>query len=427
MPSTRLTRRSALAGLGASSLASLTGCLGSVLSGSERDHDRDAPVGAVDGPWPTYQRDFRNSGYAPDLSGPSESATLELLRATPTAFATTVSLGGGDEDGGGGGFFGASGGDGNRGAYYGLPLREPGSGGSDGPSWRTRYVHGKSSPTVVGDALFVSTAEFVGAYDARTGEHCWSVTGEGVGDTRNAPVSVEGTLVTHGGDVVAGRDPVTGEERWQHGTDHGFGTSVVGGDGVVYALVTDRDGSTTTPEGSGDEDRFGVVSLDAATGEKRWRRLDLPQPGSALVVDGERLYYGAPGGEVYALSTGDGGTEWRASVGFDGDSVTGLAVTDERLHVETSGFGALVALGAESGEESWSRSATATSYRVPPVVAGDTRFVVDSRTLRALDEATGETRWSTSLGVEPVGPLSVSGDALYLVGEGRESGVFRVR
>ncbi|MFC4359705.1 PQQ-binding-like beta-propeller repeat protein [Halobium salinum] len=418
MPSTRLTRRAALAGVGASTLASLTGCLGSVLTRFERDHDRDAPVGAVgavDGPWPTYQRDFRNSGYAPDLSGPDESATLELLKATPTAFATTVSLGAG------GALVGVSDGDGNAGGYYALP----GTGG--GPSWRNGYVHGKSSPTVAGDALFVSTAEYVAAYDARTGEHCWSVTGEGVGDTRNAPVLVGETVVAHGGDLVVGRNPATGAERWQYETDHGFGASVVAVGDAVYALVTDRDESATTAESSGDEDRFGVVSLDAATGEERWRRLDLPEPRSALVVDDGRVYYGAPDGEVYALSTGDGGTEWRASVGFDGDSVAGLAVTDERLHVESSTTGELAALGVETGEEAWSRSVVETNYRAPPVVAGGTRFVVGSRTLGALDETTGETRWSTSLGVEPVGPLSVSEDALYFVGEGRESGVYRVQ
>ncbi|QLC33063.1 PQQ-binding-like beta-propeller repeat protein [Halarchaeum sp. CBA1220] len=401
MPSNAQTRRGLLAATGTTALASLTGCIGRVVAGADRVHERDAPVGDVTGAWPTYQHDFANTGGTAD-GGPSGDPAASSVAAVAIATGTSVTLAGGR------GVVGYSDGDGEAGAYRGFGLD------SSTESWSVRYPYGKSTPTVAGDAVFVSTAEFVAAYDGRNGELCWRTDQGGYGAVSNAPVLAADTLLTDDGETVYGRDPATGEKRWHYDAG-GSGAAVVARDGVAYTTVGTSEETT------------GVAALDPMSGEERWRRHGLPESTVPLVVGENHLYYAAHRGDVYALALDDGATEWRASVPLPENGSPYAAVSGDTLHVQ-SPDGALAAFDVTDGATKWARELDADLGPRPPVVAADTRFALGDETLYALDAASGETTWSLGLDVRPalMSAPSVRGSALYYAGHGRDPGVVRV-
>ncbi|CQR51985.1 MULTISPECIES: outer membrane protein assembly factor BamB family protein [Haloferax] len=407
MPSNKQTRRAVLAAGGATALASLSGCVARAFSALdvEREYRRDAPVGDVAGAWPTYQRDFANTGHTTD-PGPSADASVERIASGDAALGTSVALADGR------GVLGYSDGEGEDGVYRALDLDSETAPAESDDAWTIDYAYGKSTPTLAGDAMFVSTAEFVAAYDARTGERCWRTSEGGYGTPANAPVLAAGTLVDGGGSTVFGRDPATGEERWSY--DAGRASpGLVARDGVVY-----------TPIGA-DGLALGVAALDAATGEERWRREDIPQTGVPFAVGDAHLYYNAHRGNVFALALEDGSTQWRASIPLPENGSPQTAVAGDTLHVQSS-RGSLAAFDAADGATNWSLSLDADTFSRPPVVADDTRFVATDDRISAISAASGEELWSKALDARPTGGLSVRGSELYFAGTGRNPGVFRV-
>lgn len=415
MPSTHPSRRDVLAATGAAALGSLAGCVGSLVGGIERTYERDAPVGAVDGAWPTYQHDFANTGHTVDAAGPWPDPPVERVAAIPTHFATVVSVV--DRAG----FVGVGRDDdveSDRDAYYRVPL----AGGP--PAWRSTYQHGKATPTVAGDAVFVSAAEFLAAYDAADGALCWKHRGGGHGSLANAPVLVGDTLVEHGGGGVTGYDARTGERRWQFAASPALPTpNVAARDGVAYAPAGDPDV----------EDSYGIVALAAESGEEQWRRDDIRPGWSPLVVDADNVYVADERGTVRALARGDGSTRWRSSVASGERSAPWVAVADGLVHVQSPTPGGLAAFDAASGEEVWRTALSGTDPVGPPAVAGTTRFTLAEGSVRAslhaLDAATGTEQWAVALGFDLPArtALSVAGDAAYVVGYGTDAGgVYRV-
>lgn len=83
-----------------------------------------------------------------------------------------------------------------------------------------------------------------------------------------------------------------------------------------------------------------------------------------------------------------------------------VADADDRFVVAGTGEGAVVALAAETGEVVWTRDLTHgssleeyNSYAMYPTIADDTVFVASSTgVLYALELATGEERWASSVG-----------------------------
>ncbi|GGL44309.1 hypothetical protein GCM10009037_29650 [Halarchaeum grantii] len=404
MPSNTQTRRGVLAAVGSTGLVSLTGCIGRVVAGGERVHKRDAPVGDVRGAWPTYQHDFANTG-ATNESGPSDTATARGVTGGTSAIATSVALADGR------GVVGYSDGDGDAGAYRGFEL------GESDASWTVDYPLGKSTPTLASDTMFVSTAEFLAAYDVRNGELCWRMNTGGYGAASNSPVLAANTLLDADDETVYGHDPVTGEGQWQYDTG-GSAAALVARDSVAYTIVGE------------DHENTGVAAIDPATGEERWRRDDLPECVVPLVAGSDHLYYAAHCGDVYALSLDDGTTQWTASLPLPEDGSAYLAVADGRLHAQ-SPDAALAAFDTETGTNVWQRTLDIGSLGPgprPPVIAGDTRFALCGDAVYALDSATGRTRWSLTLDIQPalMSAPSVRDNAIYYAGRGRDYAVVRV-
>lgn len=271
-----------------------------------------------------------------------------------------------------------------------------------------------------------SILQYDRVHDARTGEllETHEVTGPVVG--------ADGALYGNVDDGVCARVPTSEENRWRASER---GRSIRVADGVVAyeheAEVIARDASSgaelwRTEFGDrsfpsiGIWDEVVVVVTDddlvavygAETGEERWRRAlpvdfnDCPP----AIADGS-VYLGSWDGEVLALNTMDGATEWRRDVGF---RVRGpVAVTDELVYA--AGRGAtVVALGRGDGHVVWEVTKDVYGF-APPSVAGGRVYVGASALaprygmLYALDAATGADLWTFETRQVDMGDYAVAG------------------
>lgn len=111
-------------------------------------------------------------------------------------------------------------------------------------------------------------------------------------------------------------------------------------------------------------------------------------------AQGERLFFGATGGDVYCLDARSGSEVWRTDAGSD--VISEIAVSDGRAYLGTA-HGGVIALDAESGQPSWEFH-TNGPVQGSPVVAEGTVFIGSGDCcFYALDAESGELRWVVGL------------------------------
>lgn len=113
-----------------------------------------------------------------------------------------------------------------------------------------------------------------------------------------------------------------------------------------------------------------VLSLDVASGERRWERQLGGPPNEMLALD-ERIYVGSDDNFLYCLMAGSGEVAWRWRTGGD---VIGVPVVDESRVYFVSRDNVLRALDRRSGAQRWKR-ALATRPTRGPVRSGDVLLV----------------------------------------------------
>lgn len=134
------------------------------------------------------------------------------------------------------------------------------------------------------------------------------------------------------------------------------------------------------------------------------------------VVDGGLLFAMDGQGRVSAYDVEKGRKEWgrnvRSPLRRDRRARSGgLATSDGRVFV-TAGFGAIIALSAENGDELW-RQRTSAPMHTPPTVAAGRLFAVSvDNELYALSAETGEILWTYQSLSEPARILSPSSPAV---------------
>lgn len=180
-----------------------------------------------------------------------------------------------------------------RGAPSGTPVTYAADGRRLAERWRVETDCGVGRPVVDGERVYYDVdPEFTLDCDGRHrlwahgagGERLW--TAQFAGEVRSPAAGDDRLFVPtasadgDGGSVVClGPD---GERRWTHGTAGGVGPPAVAG-GTVYAAPRD-------------DDRAPLVAVDAATGDRLWRR---PVTGDVrIAAAGERLYVGDETGVV---------------------------------------------------------------------------------------------------------------------------------
>jgi outer membrane protein assembly factor BamB len=273
---------------------------------------------------------------------------------------------------------------------------------------------------VVGDTAYVPTADALLALDTASGDERWRVgPREDTPENYGSPRFTSPAVVTHEADDGSGDgqgesartvyvgtadrrgllalDAATGDERWRW--NPGRSTSDVRAPPVP---TYDADGiAVGTDEGL-------VAVLDPETGAERWR-FEVYGTVSALAHSFTTLAVGTTGGEVYTLYDGRG--FWRRKVGGAVESL----VADESgdVYVGTFGGGAYrLAGGLHAGRTRW-RAADAASIRLAladGVVVGG-----DGARATGLRSRTGDRRWRVEGSFEA--PPAASGSVGYLAGD----------
>ncbi len=259
--------------------------------------------------------------------------------------------------------------------------------------------------------------------------------------------------------------------------------------GLLYVGTSNQKTGPPIPESD------AVVALDLRTGAKVWVRSFAPRRfggvdiwnggcvgvfaapeeecppeneslqgdrdiGSPIVLQTRRdgrdiLLAASKDGMLHALDPDrDGEVIWETRVGriirirgpSFGGVEHGIAADSERAYVpiadidviENTAFGALVAVGLESGEIAWRAVATDdwckgkpgrcyTSMTSPPTIAGDAVFAgANDGVLRAYDRATGEIVWEfdTAIAVDGINGLTGRGGSISRGGTAVIDGMF---
>lgn len=294
-------------------------------------------------------------------------------------------------------------------------------------------VHG--SPAVWNGRVYATDAAgTLHAVDARLGIRLWSVTtgpnlpwawGHESGDLfLSAPVlaEVDGAMrlwFGAGDGRLRAVDPVDGRVLWSLPTGGRIRSTPAVARGTV--VVGSADGS--------------VYAADASDGHLLWRwdspgrslesgdfGFDRKTVQSSPAVAGGRVFVGTRSGSLFALDLASGERLWEASHGTSW--VNGSpAVAEGRVFVGSSDGRFLQAVDAETGRELWRRE-SGLSWSSPVVLGDVVHFTEYNGRVRALDVATGETRWGTVLPADGWASPVVDDGVLFV---GSDDGFYALR
>ena len=265
-----------------------------------------------------------------------------------------------------------------------------------------------ASPIVVGERVFVAGWDgVVRALDLNSGDELWSFA---TGSLDRTPAVVDGVVYAGGAnsDETAGTlyaiDAETGAELWRHETVYALSDSspaVV--EGVVYI-----------GGGNGEETAGALYAIDATTGDEIWSfETAMPIWSSPAVGDG-RVFVGGGGvdadnGAVYAVDQATGDEVWTFAMD-DGTVSTTPAVVDGLVYVTTR---SLYALDSDNGKPNWTVSDESLSYETA-VAVGDGVVYVGGSTVSAFDAQTGDEIWAnTEIDAFLASPV-VADDVIYV-------------
>lgn len=394
------TRREFLETTAGVAAVTLAGCLGTPPSADpERSPTAPPETGESgsettppDDSWPQFGADPRNTGYAPDGTGPGRGEPALAWRydgGTPTMNTSPVV--------------------------------------SEG----TVYAPGSGDPGLIH------------AVDVESGDRVWQFEPEGYASS--APALADGTLYlgTWGKRFYA-IDAATGEEVWNNEVGHRFGSSSpVVADGTVY-VGTYGDGPLVVsgPEDEAEFEACAFLALDAATGEIVWQYRAFGEKDdirSSPAVDSGRVYFGGESA-VYALDSETGDEVWTRTLSTHSDSSP--AVADGVVYYGApvrGGSGSetparVWALDASSGETLWTAGVDDESLRTSPAIADGTVYVAASSTrvcygagggesecsgvtrgrLYALDATSGEELWTADIETDTRSSPAVADGLVYV-------------
>ena len=294
--------------------------------------------------------------------------------------------------------------------YHGGPDRTgvmPGPGPSGVPIaiWeaeRSGAVPFTSMPLPVGGRVFVGdTGGALAALDAATGAVLWE---EDVGGAIYSAPTLAGELVvvgTDAGDVIAFNQ--AGDHAWERPLGAGAVlSSLLAADGVLYAGT----------EGA------QLVALSPTDGQILWQ---IPVEGASTrgpaFSDGV-VYVGTAAGRMHAIEAGHGADRWAIDLGPGG--VGTPAVSGGRVYVgrglDSGGPNRdLVAIDVRDGSVVWSfRSESGVQVHAGAIAHGLVYGTSEDGNLYALDPATGELRWTASVGGRLGTLASIVGEVAFV-------------
>lgn len=173
-----------------------------------------------------------------------------------------------------------------------------------------------------------------------------------------------------------------------------------------------------------------VVSLEASTGEERWRADDESQAAivSTASLAGGTVYVAFTGGQESSIDAFDldtGGRRWRTRFPrfFDLTATTPPVVTDDAVYV-TDAQGETYRLDPATGTRTWEFALNEGVLRTSPIAVGDHVLVgtIDG-SLVALEASSGDLVWRDAGDGSPLRALAVAGDRVIAVRAGGGAGL----
>lgn len=212
--------------------------------------------------------------------------------------------------------------------------------------------------------------------------------------------SNEGTNTDPGAAVYA-IDAATGDKLWRRETDHFVASSPTVADGIVYVGT----------------DAGNVLALYAGTGEVKWMNTGSGRRiRSSPTLDADTLYIGDRGDRLHAIDRESGETKWTNE--FDTWVDASPFVTDGSVYIGMDP-GGLYALDAESGEEQWVFTEPEDArIETSPVVVDGVVYGKAVDGVYAIDQATGEQIWAANdVPFRSSTPPVVANGMVYLDGD----------
>jgi len=259
----------------------------------------------------------------------------------------------------------------------------------------------------------------------------------------DTPDEVRATPSIYAGDLLVGNhlagalqriDPATNRDLWSLNAPNWVHSEIVwsGETGVVgygnrYFPSDDDPDTTNYVRGTG---ASGVMALNLDEGTLRWRYRTIGEVMPTPVIDGDRVYIATGDRAVHVLALDDGRQLGMIRLGSFVSMSSPALDTKNRLFVGGGDPYRLFRIDPKAEQVVWQadfKDMIGGVDDVPPAVAGNQVFTTgvtgtdtperfDHR-LYAIDAATGQRRWETSLGIG--GPVKNNRSGAPVVGEDR--------
>ncbi len=254
----------------------------------------------------------------------------------------------------------------------------------------------ETSPTVVGDIVYVGSEDFnLYALNATNGSRIWSYL---AGNVIYGAAAVAGDTVYVGSDdgYLYALNATNGSQIWNY--------NAVGWIEYSPAVTNDR-----VYFGAENTD---VFALNATNGTLIWRYNTGGAIWSSPAVAKDRVYVGSNDGRLYALNATNGSHIWNYTTG---DWVTtSPAILDDRVYVGGRSL-YFYALNATNGSQIWNFYVGDYLDSSPAVVNNIVYFGSEDDNLYALNATNGTKIWNYSTGnnIDTSSP-AVAGDTVYV-------------
>lgn len=296
--------------------------------------------------------------------------------------------------------------------------------------WKATVGEGVATPALVGDKMYVFSRqddnEVISCLDAASGKELWrdqypalgaEGPASGFSGPRASPAVADGKVVTlglHG--VLSCLDAATGKKLWRKDDfQNSFprfytASSPMLVDGLCIAQVGG-------PEGG------GIIAYNLADGSQKWKWTgDGPAYASPslMSIGDAKLVIAETSEKIAAITIADGKLVWETPFAAQGMGAYNAAtpIVDGQTVIYSANRRGTRAVKFEKrgdgyvAKELWDNANTAVQFNSPVVKDGLIYGLTQSNELFCIDEQSGTTCWSASLGAAgPGGPGGPPGQA----------------
>jgi outer membrane protein assembly factor BamB len=269
--------------------------------------------------------------------------------------------------------------------------------------WSNPNARGFSSPAVYNDSVYVGTSNgSVIRLNAADGSVLWETrllaNPSFSGITSSPKILYDRLFVgtfneTGGPGEVVALSEGNGSVLWRHGTGSVHFSSPAYANGTLYVGIMGRYNKTSQITFDAP---FGVLALDANSGDQRWFYSTGGSVAASPAIAGETVIVPSKDGKVVALNRTTGAFVWRVDVSA---GISSPAVVGDTVFIGGGAFGSpghVVALDAASGSVKWSFNTTGPVQSSPTYAGGTLVFSTNEArgTIYGLNATTGTVSWS---------------------------------